>query len=161
MKLYIPYYLITALLLVGLCCPKNCLSQTKFKSTLGMAFVPNLNQNKEQQDKDDLECHRVAKEQTGIDPVYLPDALKNTSKKNKVITVSRIGKAPDIPTESGIEKKKRKRMSAEPSPGKKRRQDKREAKARAKALETEREEKIMEYKEVYVSCMQEKGYRVW
>ena len=162
MKYYISNSLILPFALaLALCCPQNCLAQTKMKSVLGMAFVPQLDQNKEQQDKDDLECHRVAKIETGIDPVYLPEAIKSKPKKNKVITLSKVGKAPEIPTDSGVNDKPKKRDAGEAAKGKKRGKDKKEAKERAAAIETQREEDLNRYKEVYVSCMQEKGYKVW
>ena len=46
---------------------------TSIASGLDLYVFPSKNQDKDQQDSDELDCYKWAKEQTGVDPMNLPE----------------------------------------------------------------------------------------
>ncbi len=143
-------------------------AQDTLASGFGLYVFPAQDQSREQQDADEMECYRWAKEQSGVDPMNPPDvqaAQVDTSADGSAIVGAAGGAAAGAAIGAiagdagqgaaigavvgGIRGRRAKRVG-----------DQRQQQANNAAAAAASEELMNNFKKAFSACMEAKGYTV-
>ena len=144
----------------------ECQAQTK---TSGIYVYPAKGQSKDQQDKDEYECYKWAKEQSGVDPMTNTatpvDTDPDVHSKKKIAT-NTVGGAAVGAGVGAIAGDASKGAAVGAAAGAtrgifRRRKAKKEARAESQAKATSIDEgRMSSYRQAFSACMEGKGYTV-
>lgn len=142
--------------------------ETTIGQSLGLFVFPSQDQNKEQQDKDEYECFKWAKQQTGVDPLNLPETEAEKVDRSADGTAVRgaargaaagaaigaiagdTGKGAAIGAVAGGLRGRRAKVVG----------DEMEQQANNQAAAAIDEEKMNNFKKAFSACMEGKGYTI-